>query len=333
MEKKLPMTEPMIKGYPKDANAVAILSHHEENFALLFSYFIQLLSHREVADPAKFNIGFSDGFEFYKNCSLLDVQRLKKHYVNDKWNDIHHFIQEAIDHEYYVYLIINCLHIPAYEEKENRPHDLLIYGYNRSTEQYDIADCFRNGKYAFKQCSFRELDQAYFFLPEAEEDFCHFNGAIQLIGYMPQEVCFQIHKVKYSLEAYLKGLPLDNRSHDPDHVYGIDGFDIFEDYITLLRENPELSLDIRPIYNFWEHKRVMSLRIQYMHDSGWIRNGQKLIQDYDCVEQQVMNHRNLSIKYSVNKDARILDKIRGEVRSLKEKERDILSEILHEMQI
>lgn len=328
MEKKLPMADPIIKGYPKDANAVSILSQNESNLSLLFSYFIQLLSHREVASPAKFNIGFSDGFEFYKNCSLLDVQRIKKHYVRDRWKDIHQFIQEAIDNHYYVYLIVNCQYISAYEEKENRPHDLLVYGYNQETGEYYIADCFKNGKYAFKLCSFQELEGAYVFLPEQDEDFCNFNGAIQLISYLPQEVSFQCHKVKYSLQAYLDCQPLDNRSHDPDHVYGIDGFNIFQDYITLLRDHRDLPVDIRPIHNLWEHKLVMSKRIAYMNNLGLLRNGQKLMEDYSYVEHRLKTYRNLLMKYAFNKDPQIIERIREEIVSLKEIESDVVSEMI-----
>lgn len=331
MEKKLPMTEPIIKGYPRDANAVSILGRDEANLSLVLSNFIQLVSHREVSSLPKFNICFSDSFHFYKNCPLLDVHRIKKHFIRDKWGTMHAFIRDAIDNGYYVYLIINCFYISAYEEHRNRPHDLLIYGYDEASQQYDIADCFTDGIYAFKRCSFLELDHALLHMTEEDENFCDFNHSIELIMYLPQDVSFESHKVKYSLQAYLESRPLDNRSNDPDHVYGIDGFEVYQAYLNLLLEKPDMTVDLRPIHNFTEHKSVMSRRIEHMDRLGLLTNGSTLREDYAHVEQRVRIFRSMLIKYSIKKDGQMIRKITEELNVLKELESGVVSEVIHQL--
>jgi hypothetical protein len=332
MDKKviLPMAKPIITAYPMDANAISIITNNEEAYPWVLNNFIQIMSWRRADIPWKFDLWYSDCFKFYKRCPFLECQRIKKHFVRDKWNDnIHDFIIDSINHGYYVYLVVNTRYISAYEPKQESdiPHDMLIYGYNSLEKIYYIADSMKHGNYSFDSCTYDELENAFHYLKEEHEDYASFSGSIELLSYKKVKAGdFDLSKVIDGLKAYLNSHAFDERSYS-NALYGINVYDNYKMYLSLLHDN-EVKFDIRPVHNFWEHKFVMMLRLTYMNELGVLHNEGNLLNTFKEIEQKTLVYRNLLLKYAFNHNKEILTNISSELDKIKDNESMVLEQVL-----
>lgn len=327
----LPMEQPVISGYSMDANAIAIVTNHAEAISSLCNYFIQMFSYRRWEGKLEFNIAFSDSFHFYRNFPYLDVQRIKKHIVADKWGNVHSFLEESLSQGYYAYLILNRHYISAYHPplEQNSPHDVLIYGFDRKTKKYYFADNLNYGKYGFSSCTYEELEQAFVNLNESAEHFGKFDYSIQLLSYKSHSsASFNLPKVINSLEGYVNSRPLDDRAFHPDTVYGLEVYDCYKRYITMLKKN-KVRLDIRPSHNMCNHKAMMLLRIQYMIDNQIVTNTKDLLEGYKEIEHSSLFIRNMLLKFAISKDESILERICPLLDKTKQQEERVLERLLN----
>jgi hypothetical protein len=307
----LPMAKPIITTYPMDANAISIISNDKETYPWLLNNFMQIMSWDRVELPWKLDIWYSDSFKFYKKCPFLDCQRIKKHFIRDKWNDD---INES-----------------AYEPKResDRPHDMLIYGYDAIQKIFYVADNFKYGKYSFSTCTFGELENAVHYLREEDENYAGFSSSIELLSYKKPKnrtFDFDLNKVTDGLKAYSSSKAFDEWAY-PNAIYGINVYDTYKLYLSLLHNN-EVKFDIRPVHLFWEHKFVMMLRLNYMNENDMLHNEDNILSAYKEIEQKTLSYRNLLLKYKINKNQNTLKHIIEELDENKYKESLVLERVL-----
>lgn len=325
----LPMAKPILTTFPMDANAISIISNTKEAYPWILNHFIQIVSWRRVKLPWELDVFYSDSFKFHKKCPFLDCQRIKKHFIEEKWDNIKEFIIDSINHGYYVYLVVNTLYISAYEPKResDSPHDILIYGYDAMQKKFYIADSLKYGKYSFETCSYAELENAFYYLKEENENYSGFSNSIELFSHKKTKAGhFDLNKVVDGLKAYLSSQAFDERAN-PDFLYGINVYDNYKLYLSLLL-NDEVQFVITPLHAFWEHKSVMMLRLEYMVENDMLRNEENLLGAYKEVEQKTLFYRTLIMKYFFNKNKDLLQDVLEEIDEIKNKESLVLERVL-----
>ena len=118
---------------------------------------------------------------------------------------------ESLDYGYYLYLNINPKYIGVYNLPHSIDvHDIFIYGYSKSERVFYIADCFENGKYAYKECSFDEIRNGIKFINLKDENYISLNGCIELFSLVTKGEkleAFDYKRVKDTLKDYLNSKP------------------------------------------------------------------------------------------------------------------------------
>jgi hypothetical protein len=321
------MAEPIIKSYPMDANAISIITNYKEAYPWLLNNFIQLTSF--ILPSSRLFLRFTDSFVFYKKCPFLDYQRIKKQFIQNNFNNnILDFIIDAINKGYYVYLVVNTLYISAYEPKRNSdiPHDILIFGYDIMNKIFYIADNFKYGKYSFETCTYFELENAFYNLREEDENHAAFSNSIELLSYKEAiHAKFELEIIVDGIQAYLSSRP--GEWHISKALFGLQVYDYFKVFLSLLQDN-EVPFDIRPFHTFWEHKFVMMLRLEFMNNKNMLNNDDGLLNSYKIIEQKALVQRNLMLKYSINQNKGILNRVLEEIEEIKFKEDIVLNKVL-----
>ncbi len=105
----------------------------------------------------------------------------------------------------------------------------------------------------------------------------------------------------------------------------------FECYAELMSEKGlDLILkDRRVLHLLYEHKFVMEQRLEYLayfeNHNAKIR---KCFEDYNDIVGSALNIRNLALKYQINGDEKIRNKIFNSLKEMMDKEKKILSEVV-----
>ena len=133
MKKVLPVFKTPISTYPHTANLASILWENKKIYPWLMNCFIK---------PVGWEYRNMDYEDFYiLDCPAILFERMGRDLINKGWNNIISFIKDAIDSEYYLYLVVNTGEIEAYGYTPPNPHDMFIYGYDDEQKLVYIADC------------------------------------------------------------------------------------------------------------------------------------------------------------------------------------------------
>lgn len=326
----LPITKPFVLFNGPHANALSILCPYPKTHSWLLTHFVQLVAwQNEWVDYLDFD---------FRNCELINYQRIDKKLLKKQWNsNIISFIIEAISNGFYVYLLVKTEYIKAYKGLSGI-HDMFIYGYNKETETFEIADNFVYGKYDYQTCTFEELTNAFNNLSTShEKDYygaSKLKGAVELISYNDEvELSFNLKVFVESLKDYILGtVPrpgFNNYDYSP-HVYGCKSiYEVIISHLQGLHED-KISLDIRKPYIMWEHKSVMLKRITFLENSSLISN-KKMIEDFKNLEQQLDMLKNKYIKFALNNEKHSLEQMIESYDKLLVFELDITNELLNDI--
>jgi hypothetical protein len=341
-EKILPMQYPIITSYPMYSNLLSIISNRPKatpwivnNFVSLFNWdrhnlfiFFQNaipINHNAVANVIRDN---------YQVCPWIHFQQIHKTFIVRKWDNIVDFLIEAIDTEHYIYLILDQFYIPGYAAYKNYkyPHDVLIYGYDLQKKCFYMADNHENYKYSYFACDFSAFNEAYYLLDDAAEDYNEFNKCIQLFKLkedLKRDDCIlDLKYIKNSLSDYLSSThSVSQWTSDQSITYGISVYDRVKKYLLEVIDD-KFSINFRSFHLLWDHKKCMSFRMKYIMDNGYLDNMDELLKNYMEIEKKSLIHRNKLIKYSVSKDASILQNVIEDIDNIVLREKDILGEFL-----
>ncbi|TAH75128.1 MAG: hypothetical protein EWM47_00180 [Anaerolineaceae bacterium] len=307
----LPKKEPFVKTYPKDANPLSVLLNYEHTYDWLMNCFIQLTS---------YNDAYLDYYDFnYRNCPILECQRIKSNIIFDKYETLTNFIIKSIDKGYYIILPVNMKYVYTYNCSEDIPHDIFVYGYNIKNKIFNISDNFFNGKYGDSLCEFSELENAYNNIIEEHYWFQGFRGCIELLSYISEKrACFELYRIKESIDDYLHSRPtsrwyLNHAMWTEDEIrkrsFGITCYNTLMYHINYAEQFGYFSQGAnQAIFLMWEHKNIMLLRLKYMQDSRVYINNQ-VIEIYNQIEKQAKMCINLKLKYDITRNKNILKKM------------------------
>ncbi|MNW60327.1 hypothetical protein D3C74_383000 [compost metagenome] len=110
-------------------------------------------------------------------------------------------------------------------------------------------------------------------------------------------------------------------------VFGIDCYSyIHEYYKSLLKK--EVRFDVRYIHNVWEHKLLMTKRIEYMNNNKVIELSQEIVSQFKSVENRAQTLRNLMLKFHLNGDNKHIHSIMDGLSEIVEQEVFLINTVL-----
>lgn len=325
----LPKKDSFIKTYPKDANALSILLNYENTNDWLINCFIQITSYDNQ---------YMDYYDFYyRNCPIIECQRIKIDLINKIHNNVISFIINSINNRYYPYLTINTKYIPAYKNQFDISHDLLVYGYDYNMQVFFISDNF-SGKYSNKTCYFKELENAIINVPKDDYWFQGFRGCIELLSYNEEKrTNFETYRIKESISDYINSQPTKNwflnhamwnKDETRNRVFGISCYNTIDNHLFKAKQIGKFIEGAnQAFYLMWEHKYTMLTRLDYLKTRG-INIDNYCIEQYSNIEQLANICLMLKLKFDLIRDPEILANIKINYTNIKNNEEIVLRKLL-----
>lgn len=324
MKKKLIVTPPLITSYPAIANVFSILGEHRDKvLPWISNYFIQLIVRPNYSFT---QVDFYDHADLNNHycilwgCPYLNWMRNNIYTANfDKFTD---YIEYQINQGFYLEANLDNYYfrISEFYNKNHFIHPTFIYGYNNETKEVNISD-FYNGKGYSRQI----------------EDYDSINNSmandyiINLYKYQDAEYTFNHELMNTYFEDYLysrdsmKKYSFSYQKYNHDVIYGLECYDYI---ISNLSENE--VWDIRPFHVLYDHKKLMCIRLEYLkncneYDYNKI-NESILISNKIFKKTEIL--RNMVVKYNLNKDIHLFDRIKEMCEKVKELDRKLFESVL-----
>jgi hypothetical protein len=332
--KILPLAESFITTYPKDSNALSIVLQHKEAFGWLLNSFIQLMSYDNT---------YLDYYDFYyRNCPLLDRQRINKSMIAEKTDDMIYFLIDAINKEYYIYLPINTKYISVYQSKGDWAHDVFVYGYDNDNKIFYIADNFDHGKYGKATCTFEELENAIRFLSKEDFNYQGFRGCIELLSYKEEpRARLEPYRIKLSIEDYLESNPIRgwyvnelmwDEEETRKRTFGIACYNTIYNHLEFVENKGYFGPGSnQAFFLMWEHKKTMTMRLKHLMNLRLLKEEDSISQ-YMKIEEQALIALSLKLKYTAKPERDNLNRIRHYYDTIKAAEEKVLTKLLKQFE-
>ncbi|WP_128893903.1 hypothetical protein [Longirhabdus pacifica] len=335
--------QPIIKGYLFYAFPLSIIGYNEQTSPWILSNFIQTNLEMDYANsPIPYTL-FS--FDF-KQSPWLKMEKITRKTLHHVQKDMLSTLKYFIDEQKYIYLYLDEYYIPRRRtyHQSHFLHENLIFGYDDDAQTFDVLGY--DEKMIFKpiQISYEALMQSY----NSVEDIMHASmdqntysdsfdvfSTITLFERNPHaSYAFNYKLVRESLTEYLNGSNSFERfasiKQPPSHcVYGMDCYSYIEKYFRSFLAG-EVPYDIRFLHILYEHKLLMTKRIQYIHDHKWNGAHGNLLVQCQEIEDLALAMRNLFVRYSLHNHSKYVTSILDKLQQTAEMEKDFLEQCLTE---
>ncbi|WP_187355400.1 hypothetical protein ['Paenibacillus yunnanensis' Narsing Rao et al. 2020] len=326
----------MITTYTQHAHILSILTCYENTYPWIFSNYIQLFINKDYKHnwgdfyfPIPYELRPSD------TCRYLISQKIDREVILKKWDSVIDFIIENIDSNYYVHIMMNYFYVPVSDRYKNvhKSHDMFVYGYDLDRRIFYISDFFKDGVYSQEEISFSDFDLA-FTKKNLTNNPDYLNGMVYLYKFNKEfEYDFSIEGIINSINNYLfNEIPeywkLYNYHNQINIDFGMQIYSTLKNYVNNTSDN-EGSLDIRPFYLLYEHKRIATLRMKYLHENqhlGKMNCG--FIDNFSLIEAQAKITTNHAIKYNLTNNKHILERMNLLLTNLEKEESKCLNQFL-----
>ena len=139
------------------------------------------------------------------------------------------------------------------------------------------------------------------------------------------------------LKEYLTSYPTpkhfrNNKNYDGTGVYGVAIYDELVNGMKKMMEANRPNFDVRPLHIIYDHKVLMYNRLKYLMEKGYIEVDEILLDSYNQVVTLMLKARNVYLKERERQRIGKLDKVISLVNEAKEKEIEILNEILRRLE-
>lgn len=305
----LAVANPYITHTPIIANMLSILQTNPNTESWIANHFVNIFINRDgIFD------NFYDRNMFFYGCPWLQVNQIRREVVLRICHRITDYVKALLAEGFYVYAVGNTEYIPAYHNKRYWAHNLLIYGYDDELQLFYISDFFVNGRYERATCSYDELEMAL----QTSNMNRHFVNLIYGIKLKEIEYVFELDWLNEMLKEHLnsENLFCKYRTRQDEEYYsnkegnkyyhfafsemktkyyfGISYYDKISEMI--LDNSPKL---MRPLDLIYEHKLMMSNRVEFLHQNGYLAGEDYILLSKECKRliDKTLVLRNLWIKY------------------------------------
>lgn len=342
--KILPVTYPSITSWTWHANLFAIIQELPEAQDWIYSNYIQVQCQPDFKEEHLF-FEFIPFFKSILDCPVLHNQYIDRKMIRDKWIDMKDFLVYCIDNDYYIYGICNerymlNLHQDFY-------HELFIYGYDFKEQTFCCADFTFTGinKYSFSRKPFEQVCQGFVDVTDETDYLLGWEGGFVLSRvYKPKDKYeIDVNYIKRNIREYLDGFNSNihfglvynkktlshhraNGTPLAFHEFGIKVYDVLITYLCEIKD--PAKIDIRPFHNMYEHKKLMTKRIEYLEKKKIINND--VNNDvYLQIEEKSLVLCNMIIKYKLKSSCKALEQILSKLREIRLIEEKELTHLLN----
>lgn len=319
---QLPIAESPIVGLQYLANSLNILLNYEESLPWFYSNYIQLMS------GTGFN--FNCQLTFYPNW-FSSIPLLKYHAIKvselEPGTDIIRFLTDCVDNKNYIYSDFDEFYIPDRRlyGKSHYLHDFFIYGYDAQQKEFYIMGFDQKREYKSSKIKFEHFERA-FFSDVTRSQHIHMIEKRDNIKYdfnlqLVYDMLYDYLYCKNSSERFCTGSDV--------FINKLFGFDIYKYLVEYFERGCE---DFRLLHVLYEHKKVMTPRLEYMFNNNYIDDIEFLYDGYKNLENELLNLRNIHLKYTITKSKLLSDKIVTKLQEIEPKERELVEVFIDKVQ-
>ncbi len=319
--RKLSMSEPLIYTYNIYGSIFSMISDDPAIWPWVYNNFIQI---KYVVDWRSFY--FDNHYLLFDNCPWLTHSIIPRRMLESSTSLVN-FIIECINNKSYIYLYIDRYYISKSSVFNTKHiwHELLIYGYDLDNKVFYIADNLGNGKYIKTECTFNELEKGYWAI-DSDVEFYH---NIHLFDkHYEDGINLDTEQILLTLENYLFSKKTINMYVKEKTLYGIDTISLLMEHLGNCSSG-DLWLDTRAFHLFWEHKKLMVSRLEYLKRNSNLVIDDKIIEGYESLKNSYLINRNLALKFNTTRNYDlIVPKLIHNISSALTTEKRLLGEFL-----
>lgn len=258
---------------------------------------------------------------------------IKKHHVIVNFlnrENIIEFVKNNIKNNQYLQMRLNQFFINERTpyQKYNFSHMEFVFGFDDSTSELYIKNY--NNKQQWKETTIKYNDfiEAYFnqkkkniFIYRLKNNVNQgFNYKIFKKGLL----CYYNSSLPLSYQIMIRAISIEPR---PFECYGMKTHYHLRQILLRSVNNTNESPSIK-VHAFWEHKKCMVMRLEYVKDKNYVDDIDDIIEAYKYIEQKYLLFRNLTLKFEYNRQERVINKIVKEMEELEIYELNILRKLL-----
>lgn len=363
---------PLIHTYLNYSHQLAVILAYPETYDWFFSNYIQICSSFLENNYMVIHFLPTDR-EAVENQLYLDISHLNEDCITIK-NNIVETVKRWLDKDYYVGICLLESEIPGtilHKIGYHHPHTQFIYGYDGNKKHFNTINFDSEHNFSTLNISFDTLRKAYSSATKRQlfageyRDWKNVRYPIKLFKFMGNfNYHFDIHDIYLQLREYCAGITPDlkyrswivsedyNYMKDKDTRWGSRVNENLSQYFAGIVEhrrsqpagNPidRLNSEYIPFHGFWEHKKIMTARLVYLQNKGWLDPTKKLPEQYYQVEHKANILRILVLKWlmKVNdssdpevipeREGRLLaQKVQSHLEELEYFEKTILELVIH----
>lgn len=241
-------------------------------------------------------------------------------------NDFSNYVKIFIEKGYYIYAYIDKFYSPNYYNYNmmHDSHPLLIYGIEN--EKMYIADFFRNGKYTFENCSIVDMNRAIKMLQTDLNTLDSKEADFLLIKANEKQHEFDAKRLLKNIDIYLNGKSMFGISKTKDYdFWGMESYKCIIEYLQKIRE-VRMNIDYRMFSFHVSHKSLLLDKIMMLCNEYSDIFALFISEVNDMLRLCQMN-QSLALKYNLNYQNTILDKMRDNILELEKKEKRVLYDL------
>ena len=311
MKKKIPIQEPPVTSYLFSMYPLSIMRPHMAFTPWICSNYIQLYHYKDhflrfYVNPLSPKGGKKN--YYFVTCPFLDVQRLEQRIILRTYDDVVQFVISSIEEDCHVQLDVDYYYLPSTEpyRRFHFMHELLVSGYDDTNQTFEISGYNGSWNYHIATITFDELYQAVntvninapsgnlYQADQLEESPMVFLYRID--NRKTYEI--NIRQICELLSDYLESVNTAEKYRmlfvpEEEGLWGVSVYSYLTESLDRGRNLETLTIPLRVL---WEHKKVMTERIRYLEERGYIDSGNRLFEEYSEITRMTNHARWLFLK-------------------------------------
>ncbi len=318
--KVLKLVHPFVEHAPNNTRLWSMLLTEPKAYSWIMNNFIVTCMRSDGDDDNFFS------YEYWFDCPFLDSSKISRELLKTlmdcKFTD---YIERAIDKNYYIYTFLNVKYIAAYKKTINVDYNPFIYGYDKEARIIYLADFFDNRKFAFKTCTYDEINQAF----EKYDDSTYSDRYVSTHLYiMKNNITWKFNKgqvirqLKYCLDSTMLFEATSDRLQE-DYYFGLKMYDLL---ISLIKSNENLNIS-RPLHLINTKFVLMNRRLHYLYENGYIPDLDPLLVENNELEKLSLMLCNRYIK-EIEMKSSLTHKLSDMLKALQVKEEKFIIHLI-----
>lgn len=337
--KTLPFCKPLISNYPQHAFYLSIISENKDCQPWIYSNYTNLFLSALENDEFFLDF-FVQTPEHHFNPWFKDSQRLHRDLILKSIPSLISFIKDQIDSNYYVYTHVDEYYIPNTNSYQKRrfAHAVMIYGYDDSTQVFQLAGFLDNRSYSQTTVSYDEFKKAF----EQCDIYDDYLNYTHLLKINPEYHNGKIYEFSLSYFAecmenyYTSYNEMQNfRSFYTPELYSdrTFGLEIYKKITAFLASTISKNSNFEPrfLYTLKEHKKFMNLKIKYIEQEGHYRFPDVFKDNYLKVEKETTVILNQFLKHMITQKEMNINMLINKLNSLYQLEKEALELLLTDL--